>query len=71
MLLAIMAMAALAVDVSNAYASRREYRTGADATSLAGALDLQQGGTRAVGAAQYTAARTHAEESLEREFSEP
>ena len=60
----------LAVDVSNTYASRREYRTAADAASLAGALDLQQTGTRAVGATQYTAARTHAEESLEREFSD-
>src|SRR4051794_267469 len=70
MIIGIMAMAALAVDVSNTYAARRGYRTAADAASLAGALDLQQTGTRAVGAAQYTAARSHAEESLERDYGD-
>ena len=70
MLVAIMAMAALAFDVSNAYAARRAYRTAADAASLAGALDLQVAGTRAVGTAEYNAARQHAEEALERELND-
>jgi nitrogen fixation protein FixH len=70
MLVAIMAMMALAFDVSNAYAARRAFRTAADAASLAGALDLQQTGTRAVGTAEYALARLHAEEALEREFND-
>lgn len=70
MLVAIMAMAALAFDVSNAYAARRAFRTAADAASLAGALDLQLAGTRVVGSAEWALARLHAEEALEREFGE-
>ena len=40
MLVALMAITALAFDVSNAYAARRAFRTAADAAALAGALDL-------------------------------
>ena len=57
--------AALAIDVSRAYADLRFYRAAADAASLAGAQDLQVPGTRTVNAADYTRARQHALESLE------
>jgi Flp pilus assembly protein TadG len=70
MLVALMGITALAFDVSNAYAARRAFRTAADAASLAGALDLQVVGTRQVGSAQYTAARSHAEEALEKELND-
>jgi len=68
MLVALMAITALAFDVSNAYAARRAFRTAADAAALAGALDLQVTGTRQVNPAQYSNARTHAEASLENEL---
>lgn len=58
-LIALLAMAALAVDVSNAYAARRMYREVADASSLAGAQDLQTT-TRAITSANRTTARLHA-----------
>ncbi len=41
MVVALFAIAAIAIDVSNAYAARRAYRTWADQASLAGAQDLQ------------------------------
>ncbi len=64
-LVGIIAMMALAIDVTNAYSARRSYRTASDAASLAGAQDLQQPGTRAVTSAQYDQARAHAIASLE------
>lgn len=69
MLVALMGITALAFDVSNAYSARRAFRTASDAAALAGALDLQVVGTRQVGAAQYTSARGHAQEALERELN--
>jgi len=56
--------AALAIDVSRAYADLRFYRATADAASLAGAQDLQVIGTRAVTATEQTQARTDALASL-------
>lgn len=70
MLVAIFAMAALAIDVSNVYQARRTYRTAADAAALAGAQDLQVIGTRAVTPANYTDARAHAKLSIERQFND-
>ncbi|MHB1319863.1 MAG: pilus assembly protein TadG-related protein, partial [Anaerolineae bacterium] len=69
MLVAIFAIAALAIDVSNVYQERRAYRTAADAAALAGAQDLQATGTRTVGAAQYSAARANARLAIERHFN--
>jgi hypothetical protein len=70
MLVALMGITALAFDVSNAYAARRAFRTASDAAALAGALDLQIAGTRQVGATEYTNARAHAEEALEKELND-
>ena len=56
--------AALAIDVSRAYADLRLYRSAADAASLAGAQDLQVVGTRSVTGVQQVQARAHALESL-------
>lgn len=70
MLVAIIGMMALAIDVTNAYAARRSYRTFSDAASLAGAQDLQQPGSRAVAPSDYAAARAHAIASLEGQFGE-
>lgn len=58
-------MAALAIDVSRAYADLRLYRTTADAAALAGAQDLQLINSRVVTAADQNNARAHALESLE------
>jgi Flp pilus assembly protein TadG len=58
-------MAALAIDVSRAYADLRFHRAAADAAALAGAQDLQAPGSRAVTAAERAAALGHALESLE------
>jgi len=69
MLVALMGITALAFDVSNAYAARRAFRTASDAAALAGALDLQVVGTRQVGAAQYTSARGHAQQALEKQLN--
>ena len=59
-LIALLAMAALAIDVSGVLAARRYYRSVADAASLAGGQDLQQGKTRIVTPGDRTRARTHA-----------
>ena len=59
-LIVLMGMAALAVDVGGALSVRRFYRSAADAASLAGAQDLQQGTTRTVTAAERQRARTDA-----------
>jgi Flp pilus assembly protein TadG len=58
-LVGILGIAALAVDVGNAYASRRFYRAVADAAALAGAQDLQST-SRAITPDNRTAARLHA-----------
>jgi hypothetical protein len=58
-------MAALAIDVSRAYADLRFYRSAADAASLAGAQDLQDPGGRSVSPSDYTRARADALKSLE------
>jgi hypothetical protein len=67
MLIALLAIAALAIDVSNALQARRYYRTIADAAALAGGQDLQQVGSRAVNAGDYNRARAHAIQSVESE----
>lgn len=59
-LVALLAMAALAIDVSSVLSARRFYGSVADAAALAGGQDLQTGTTRTVSAANRTAARTHA-----------
>ena len=56
----LIGFAALAIDVSGALSARRFYRSVADGASLAGAQDLQQGGSRAVAAADRIRARQHA-----------
>jgi len=65
MLVVLLGFAALAVDVTRAYADLRFYRATADAAALAGAQDLQVPGTRNVTPAEQTAARSHALQSLE------
>ena len=64
-MIVLLGMAALAVDVSRAYADLRFYRATADAAALAGAQDLQAGGSRDVTTGEQTSARSHALESLE------
>jgi hypothetical protein len=70
MLVALLAIAALAIDVSGVLAARQFYRTAADAAALAGGQDLQDqvNGTRGVGASQYNSARSDAKASLEHQF---
>ncbi len=58
-LIVLLAITALAIDVTNAYATRRFYRAVADASSLAGAQDLQTT-TRAITSANRAGAREHA-----------
>ncbi len=69
MLFVLCGMAALAIDVSNAYQARRAYRTFADAAAMAGAQDLQQPGTRTVTSTDYDSARAHAIESMAEQFT--
>lgn len=57
-------MTALAIDVGSALSARRFYRSVADASSLAGGQDLQQGTGRAVTDAERERARTDAMASL-------
>jgi Flp pilus assembly protein TadG len=68
-LVAIFAIAALAIDVTSAYAARQSYRTAADAAALAGAQDLQVTNSRAVTATQYAAARQDAKASIDNQFA--
>ncbi|MDQ3128721.1 MAG: pilus assembly protein TadG-related protein [Chloroflexota bacterium] len=68
-LIALFAMAALAIDVSRAYADVRYYRASADAASLAGAQDLQVINSRSVTNADQVKARGHALESLEQHLN--
>lgn len=67
-LVVLLAFAALAIDVSGALSARRYYRSVADAAALAGAQDLQVGGTRAVGSAERINARTDAMNSVTKEL---
>jgi len=64
MLVVLLGFAALAIDVARAYSEMRLYRAAADASSLAGAQDLQVPGSRTVTPAQQTQARGHALQSL-------
>jgi Putative Flp pilus-assembly TadE/G-like len=65
----LIAIAALAIDVSSAYSARQGYRTVADAAALAGAQDLQAAGSRAVQPAQYLNAMADARGSIEKQFA--
>jgi Flp pilus assembly protein TadG len=64
MIVALFAIAGLAVDVSSAYSARQGYRTASDAAALAGAQNLQTGGTRGVRPADRVNARQDALKSL-------
>jgi hypothetical protein len=64
----LIAIAALAIDVSSAYSARQGFRTVADAASLAGAQDLQVTNSRAVNPAQYASAKADAQASVEKQF---
>jgi Flp pilus assembly protein TadG len=63
-LLVLLGLTALAIDVSGALSARRAYRSYADSAALAGAQDLQVAGSRLVGTAERTRARTHAMDRL-------
>jgi Flp pilus assembly protein TadG len=63
MLIALFGFAALAIDVTGAYASQRAYREAADASALAGAQDLQTA-TRAITSVNQSNARRHAYQIL-------
>ncbi len=63
-LLVLLGMTALAIDVSGALSARRAYRSFADSAALAGAQDLQQGGTRVVTSVEQQRARTDALDRL-------
>jgi Putative Flp pilus-assembly TadE/G-like len=56
-LVVLLGFAALAIDVSGAYAARRFYRSAADAAALAGAQDLQDIGSRVVSSGDKKNAR--------------
>ena len=64
-LVVLLGFAALAIDISRAYADLRFYRSVADAASLAGAQDLQVANSRAVSPADYVKARQDAMASLQ------
>lgn len=61
-------MAALAIDVSSAYSTRRFYRSVADAAALAGAQDLNQPGSRAITSSLQQNARDDALNSLQQQL---
>lgn len=63
-LVVFLGMAALVVDIGMVYATQRHERSLTDASSLAGAQELQQVGTRAVTAGDRTDARTQAMTTL-------
>lgn len=63
-LIALLGIAALAVDVGRSYAEIRRDRSVADAASLAGAQQLQIPGTRSVTSTEQVAARSRALELL-------
>ena len=64
----LLGIGALVLDVARVYSLQRFERSVADAAALAGAQDLQIVGTRGVGAGQYTDARAHALDLLNREL---
>lgn len=69
MMVVLMAISALAIDVSRKYSEERSLRSAADAAALAGAQDLQIGGRKATpNAADYARARTRASDLLVRQF---
>jgi hypothetical protein len=68
-LVVLLGMAALAIDISRAYSDLRFYRATTDASSLAGAQDLQTTGTRSVTATDQQRARGHALQSLEQRLN--
>jgi Flp pilus assembly protein TadG len=69
LLIGLCAIAALAMDVTGAYAARQAYRTAADAASLAGAQDLVASGTRSLPTdPMKTSARDDALKSLLRDL---
>jgi hypothetical protein len=68
MLIAILGMAALAIDISVTYAELRLERSTADSASLAGASDMYRTGSTVVGASEWKNARTHAMQNLLDEF---
>ncbi len=70
MVVALFAIAAIAIDVSNVYAARRAYRTWADQASLAGAQDLQVIGSRAVTSTQYAKAMQDVQASVEKQLND-
>jgi Putative Flp pilus-assembly TadE/G-like len=63
-LIVLLGFSALAIDVTGVYSAKRFYRSVADASSLAGAQDLQQGTTRTVTNTERTRARTDAMDRL-------
>jgi hypothetical protein len=63
-IIVLFGFAALAMDVSRAYADLRFYRATADSASLAGAQDLQVVGTRSVTTTEQTQARADALDAL-------
>ena len=64
-ILALLLVAALAIDISQVWAVQGKERAAADSAALAGAQDLQTPGSRAVDATDYVNARTHALADLE------
>lgn len=64
MLVALLGMAALAIDVSGALSELRFERSVADAAALAGASDAYRQGSSTVGAPEYVNARGHAMQNL-------
>ena len=64
MLVALLGIAALAIDVAGVYAEQRHERSVADAAALAGASDNFRQGSANVGAPEWQNARTHAMQNL-------
>jgi hypothetical protein len=60
----LLALLALALDLSSVYSLQRMERSTADAAALAGAQDLKTPGSRAVGSADYVRARSDALNNL-------
>ncbi|HEX8940085.1 MAG TPA: pilus assembly protein TadG-related protein [Candidatus Limnocylindrales bacterium] len=70
-MLAFLAIAALAIDVSSMYSTRQTEKAAADAAALAGGQDLQVKGTRTVDGTQQQRARAHALEDVAGRFGVP
>lgn len=67
-MIGLLAIAALAIDLSSVYSAKQTDRAAADAAALAGAQELQQAGTRTVGASDQVDARRIALENLAGRF---